>query len=500
MSDLALDPAAPPRIPEPPPGAPVTEGLPDLVQWSEGMLLSPQHLQQSDVYWQEQLRYRSAQIDPHGWGLVALEYDAAALQEGRLRIVRLEALMPDGTPVVFPGSFVGGLEVDLNPALGRQGGPVRVSLVLPARSGASTRRDASLRRYDLVQGAWAIDENTGVGTVPVDRLRPRISLWAGNGIPAQYVACPLLEITRNASSRQVETGCYHPPMLRWQACDALGRRGLRSRLQKLGDALWLKLRELAGNRADDAPEDEATGATLRPSLEAARRLAAVLPHFTLVAGRPEAKPVQVYDALAQLVGTMAAFGQNPIPPVLDPYQHANCEPQFRRALEYVVRKLSFINSRYEFLEFRREGQRFSQVLPAQAGSEVLVELRLPDDRPASPSDQQAMERWLQDAWIASKALFDDAARARVRARVRALKPEEVAQRGLRPGAAVFALGAEWLEFDGQGRKQLLQPGQELVIEGTDGQGLSPAHILLHQPRPARGAPRALGAPEDHGNA
>jgi len=498
MSDIVLDSPAAPRIPEPVPGAPVTEGLPDLVQWSEGMLLSPQHLQQNDVYWQEQLRYRSALIAPDGWGLAALEYDAAALQEGRLRIVRLEALMPDGTPVVFPGSYVEALEVDLHPALARQAGSVRVSLVLPARSGASTRRDASLRRYDLVQGAWAIDENTGVGTVPVDRLRPRISLWAGNGIPAQYVACPLLEVARNAGSRVVETGCYHPPLLRWQAADVLGRRGLRRRLQNLSDALWLKLRELAGNRGDDAPEDEATGATLRPAMEAARRLAAVLPHFTLVATRPDAKPVQVYDALSQLVGAMAAFGQNPIPPVLDAYQHANCEPQFRRALEYVVRKLAFINSRYEFLEFRRDGQRFSQVLPTQAGSEVLVELRLPDDRPVSPSDQQAMERWLQDAWIASKALFDDAARARVRARVRALKPDEVAQRGLRPGAAVFALGEEWLEFDGQGRRQLLQPGQELVIEGTDGQGLPPAHILLHQPR-ARGAQRALGAPDDHEN-
>lgn len=501
MSDLVLDPPTAARVPEPPPGAPVTEGLPDLVQWSEGMLLSPQHLQQNDVYWQEQLRWRGLQLAPDGWGLAALEYDPAALQEGRLRIVRLEALMPDGTAIAFPGSYVNGLELDLAAELARPSGPLRISVVVPARSNASTRRDASLRRYDLVQGAWAIDENTGVGTVPVDRLRPRISLWAGNGIPAQYVACPLLEIARNNGSRMIEPGCYHPPMLRWQACDVLGRLGLRRRLQNLGDALWLKLRELAGNRADDGPEDDAVGAPARPSQEAARRLAAVLPHFSLLVARADARPVQVYDALAQLAGAMAGFGQNPIPPVPDAYQHANCEPQFRRLIEYVVRKLGYINSRYEFLEFRREGLRFTQTLPGDAGGEVLVELRLPDGGSGSPSDQQALQRWLQDACIAAEPVFDDAARARVRARVRALAPEEIARRNLRPGATVFALGEEWLDLDGQGRQPLLQPGQTLVIEGYAGKGLPPAHILLHQPRaPARNGQRALGAPTGNGHA
>lgn len=58
--------------------APVTEGLPDMVPWSEGMLLSPQHLQQNDLYWQEQLRFRLQQALPHGWGLLLLELDAVS--------------------------------------------------------------------------------------------------------------------------------------------------------------------------------------------------------------------------------------------------------------------------------------------------------------------------------------------------------------------------------------------------------------------------------------
>lgn len=465
------------------PTAPVTEGLPDLVQWAEGMLLSPQHLQQNDLYWQEQLRYRLAQGVPNAWGVSVLEIDTNKLQEGTLRVLRLECVMPDGTPLVFPGSYVDALEINLSKELAQEPKGVRVSLLLPARSAASTRRDASLKRYDLVQGAYAIDENTGVGTVPVDRLRPRIALCATRAIAAQYVACPLLEVLRNSSSRAVELGSYHPPMLRWQAADVLGRLSLRRRLQIVNDALWAKLRELAGNRGDDGAGEDAGSNPERAALESARRLAAVLPQFALLCSRPEARPMQVYDSLAQVVGAMAGFGLNPIPPLLDAYRHEQCEPQFRRALDYVVRKLSYIHSNGAFLAFEQDGRRFSRLLPNDCGNEVVVELRLADGRAASQSDRLALLRWLQDACIASAKVHDDALRSRVSARPRLLDGDELARRKLPASSALFAIDNAHFDLPGQGRLALLQAGQTLVIEGyAEGGGLQPAAILLHQAR------------------
>jgi type VI secretion system protein ImpJ len=462
------------------PAAPVTEGLPDLVQWSEGMLLSPQHLQQNDLYWQEQMRYRLAQLAPDAWGLSMLKLDTNSLHEGKVRVLGLECLMPDGSPVVFPGSFTAALEIDIAKQLAQEPKGVRISLVMPARSAASTRRDASLRRYDLVQGTYAIDENTGVGTVPVDRLRPRISLWAGGGIPAQYVVCPLLDVTRNSVSRAVETSSYHPPMLQWQAADALGRLSLRRRLSIVSDALWSKLRELAGNRTDDGPDDSMAA---RAATESARRLAAVLPNFTLLCSRPQARPIEVYDSLAQVAGAMAGFGLNPIPPLLDPYQHGNCEPQFRRALDYVVRKLSYINTAYDFAEFEQNGGRFTRQLPADTAGEIVVELRLPEGRTAAQSDRIALERWLKDACIASEELLDDALRTRVSARPRMLGADEIARRGMRAGGVLFAIDNEPFDLEGKGRQSLLQPGRVLVIDGyAGGTGLQPAAILLYQPK------------------
>ena len=481
MPDAAASASVPPRSAAP--GAPVTEGLPELVQWAEGMLLSPQHLQQDNLYWQEQMRYRLAQLVPNAWGLSRLEIDATKLQEGTLRVLRLECLMPDGTPVVFPGSFVDGLEINVSRELAQDPKGVRVSLLVPARSAASTRRDASLKRYDLVQGAYAIDENTGVGTVPVDRLRARLSLCAGHAIAAQYVACPLLEVVRNSSSRVVELGSYHPPMLCWQAADVLGRLSLRRRLQIVNDALWAKLRELCGHRGDDGPSDDSASNGTRAALEGARRLAAVLPQFALMSSRPEARPMEVYDSLAQVVGAMAGFGVNPIPPLLDAYQHQHCEPQFRRALDYVVRKLSYINTSGAYLEFKQDANRFSRPLPADTGNEIVVELRLPDGRAASQDDRTALERWLKDACIASADLVGDALRARVSARPRLLDADDMARRKLHANGALFAIDNESFELIGKGRQTLMQAGQTLVIDGyPDGAGLKPAAIFLYQAR------------------
>jgi len=52
-----------------------TAPLPDAIQWSEGMMLSPQHLQQNDRYWHAHLRHRLQAVAPHYWGVLKLHVD-----------------------------------------------------------------------------------------------------------------------------------------------------------------------------------------------------------------------------------------------------------------------------------------------------------------------------------------------------------------------------------------------------------------------------------------
>jgi type VI secretion system protein ImpJ len=471
-----------------PAAIPATTALPDSVQWAEGMLLSPQHFQKNDAYWQEHLRFRLARVVPDYWGLGLLELDMTKLRNGTVAIKRLECVMPDGTPVIFPGSYGGkALELDVNAQLKKMPSGVRLSLIMPARNPASNHWNASPPRYELVPGLVAIDENTLTGSVPVDRLRPSISLSAEAAISAQYVVCPLFEILRRDDTRSVEFKSYHPPMLCWQACDFLRGVSLQQRLQLVNEALWLKLRELGANRRDDAPEDDRLqSADVRKHLEMARHLAAVLPHFSLMVQRAESGPRAIYDSLAVLLGAMASFGANPIPPVLDAYQHDNCEPQFRRAMDYVVRKLGYINTSFEYqaFEHRLDGS-FARVLPKELGSELIVELRLQDGQSISQGDRVAMERWLQDACIASEELQATAARLRVTARPRMLNADELIRRNFSTSAALFVIENESLELQESGSVKLFGPQQKLVINGhAKSVGCKPAMVLLYQSRKA----------------
>ncbi len=478
------------------------EVLPDAVQWSEGMLLSPQHLQQADAYWQSQLRHRLAQVTPCYWGLGVLELDAVALAGGVVNVQRLECVMPDGTPVVFPGTYTEGLELDVSDQLQRGGAALRLRLLMPLRLGGGST-EGTLPRHDVIEGRPVADENTGNANsglaVPVDRLRPRIQLFAGGAVPAQYQACPLFELHWPAEAHQVQLGAYHPPMLRWAAADFLGHQALRRRVRAINEALWLKLRELGRDRRDDAPDDEhSLDADGRRQLEMARKLAAVLPRLGLLAARAEAAPLAVYDVLAEVMGAMAGFGANPIVPMPAAYRHVDCEPQFARALAYIERKLGFVDSQQQWLAFEQVAAGcFERRLPSSPGDELVIELRGATGLPPNESERRWMAQWLAQACIAADAQQALAQCTRVSAAVRLLSAAECRQRRLDPAAALFVVGNEVLDVPGHGRQALWAAESTLVIDGRAMAGapdsLVPAAVLLVQARGVGGRIPALSA-------
>jgi len=69
--------------------------------WSEGMLLSPQHLQSLDRHHEALVAARVGAVSPDDWGVLSLEIDGSALAAGQVRVVRFAGVLPDGLPVGF---------------------------------------------------------------------------------------------------------------------------------------------------------------------------------------------------------------------------------------------------------------------------------------------------------------------------------------------------------------------------------------------------------------
>src|SRR5271170_5197421 len=107
--------------------------IPDLIEWHEGMLLTPQHFQQLAARYELLTHFMFAQTSPFGWGVIDMKIDEAALGGGILRILNVEAILPDGL-LALGGSDRGvKLEFDLQKA---EEDTARIYLTVP--------RDAAL--------------------------------------------------------------------------------------------------------------------------------------------------------------------------------------------------------------------------------------------------------------------------------------------------------------------------------------------------------------------
>src|SRR5512140_1893846 len=72
------------------------------VLWSEGLFLTPQHFQQWDRYYEEFVSFRMRSLSTFAWGVEELDFNAEALQNGVVELMRCKAVLPDGVPISVP--------------------------------------------------------------------------------------------------------------------------------------------------------------------------------------------------------------------------------------------------------------------------------------------------------------------------------------------------------------------------------------------------------------
>src|SRR5258708_6568185 len=69
--------------------------------WTEGLFITQHHFQQLDRYHEALLATRLGAVTPYDWGVTSLEIDERSLAAGQLRVLRLDAVLPEGTPMTI---------------------------------------------------------------------------------------------------------------------------------------------------------------------------------------------------------------------------------------------------------------------------------------------------------------------------------------------------------------------------------------------------------------
>jgi type VI secretion system protein ImpJ len=450
--------------------------VPEAVSWSEGMLLSPQHFQQNDIYWNALLRHQLSVLQPYCWGVLELSVDPVALVKGVVVIERLHAVMNDGLVIDYPGNFgTQPLTLDLSKHPWDTEPTVIVQLRVPVRGKGAASANSDMQRYTTEHGNLEADENTGKDDIIVDRIRPKMTLAAGTVMAKCYCSFPLLELV--GDSRGFHFTTYHPPMLRLGASVFQAELALAEKLKALSVALWAKYRELMGWRVDgrDAPRH---GREANPHALAARHLVMALPAFDVMLKSGTAHPYDLYLALSQLVGMVAATAGAAQPPALAGYDHANCMPQFQQALDYIQTQLARLSADFDVIDFRHVGASgFMCHLPSgTATNRLLIELR-----PRSGQNAATLGTWIDSARIAADDLMSTLVKRRYPgAVVTVATPAQVAELNLQPGAFVYEIANGSIEPDAGAARALIVAGRTLVILGEPDENV-PAAITLYLP-------------------
>jgi type VI secretion system protein ImpJ len=317
--------------------------------------------------------------------------DRVALVSGIVRVLELEAILPDGLIVHHVADRDPPLEVDITEhADSALRTPVTVHLAVPAgRAVAGTSNE--LARYNAIEGAPTSDDAGGAEEIIIQRLQPRLSLVVttapGQRVPAKLVAMPIARVSYENEAFALAN--YVPPTLSVVEQSTLGRLVADVSRRAREKALYL-----AGKAAAAQANGQPVLAETRAEIQG---LASGLPALeALLTG--QAHPFVLYVELARYAGLVSTFASATVPPVLPRYDHDNPLPAFSEIRDVVARTLARVKQSYAPVLFNADGQKFTLAMePGWVTSRMLIGVR----GPVGMSDAE-IAAWVEGCLIASR--------------------------------------------------------------------------------------------------
>lgn len=372
------------------------------VQWHEGMLLMPQHFQQSDLRNDYLLSYHLKHLSPFYWGIINCRIDEAALPSGLFRLLSLEAVMPDGFVVNETTGRV--FEIDLKPRAAQiQNKTLTIYICLPLENGNAADIIGSAPRYISFEGRQEVDMNTGEQKTMIPRLAPNISLVASYKYPpANMVSIPLAIVQYDTKTFSLID--YIPPALKASYMSALIKM-CEDIAQKLREKLGYLQQKLQGNRGNILSNP------MLAQIEDIRLqlIAGLIPFEAILSIGATIHPFYLYQQLCALAGQISGIGYGGVPPRFAPYQHNSLKQSFSQVIDYIEKVIDEIQESYTVIPFILQDRNFTLQLKSDwFGDELILGARASDDM-----SSEQLSQWVRNAVIVSESFVNRAKENRV---------------------------------------------------------------------------------------
>jgi len=433
----------------------------DRIQWHEGMLLAPQHFQQESARVDALVAWQALAGRPAAWGIRRLAIDEALLGGARLRILLLEAVMPNGMALRFDAASAGDvtLELDLAPhAAAMAQGEVPVYLVIGTTR--SLRLPGQPAMFRPVEGGLVEDEVSEALAEEVPRMAANLALSAGKLPGSAYVTMQLM--TLRQENQIVRRGAFWPAQLEVPAASAIAQRARALAVLMRSKAVFLGKQSMS--QSSRLEERVAL-------LEQRARLAQLTLNLPLLEATLDSAPIQplaLYLALCAQLGPLAALRPGAVPLAPPAYLHADSHAAFETVLDHLHGLAAEVSQEWTSIAFDFDGEAFTLAWrPEWMGARLVLGLR--------GQDEPALRQWMEGATIGSRTVSASLRDRRVPGAVRQRidgAPELGLREGSSGGATLFGVTVD---------AHAIVAGQDLVI-GNDNsaqRALRPQEIVVY---------------------
>jgi len=430
------------------------------IQWHEGMLLRPQHFQQADRRIEQLFAYHLNTIMTHPWGIIRFIYDTAAIVTGVVRVLDLEAILPDGLVLSLHQTEGEDIYLNLEPyQKDLQDKVMTLYLTIPEYQAGRANVNSDNPRFRSTENQSAVDENTGDDAVAFPALKPNFTLLLSETQPGRCVSLPLMKIQKVANVYQVLE--FIPPQLKVATDSSLGLMcgnliyRIREKMAFLADRLTSQTSELMSAEAENAVKALCSG--LLP-LEA--MIAAGVSH-----------PFDVYIQLNNLAAHLISISPGQLAPSFTPYNHDDVRSSFIQVIQFAETMLERIQEGYYVVPFTLKDRVFCLGLNAQWMTSRLI---LGAKASAKMSEKDVVD-WISQTVIATDNYVNSCREKRILGANRKII-SGVDELKLMPARDVILFSVEnTLNFISS--DQVLQ-----VFNVADSEGMRPEELVLYIPK------------------
>ncbi len=300
----------------------------DKIIWLEGMVLSPQHLQQSDIIADAALNSRLQLLSPFYYGLAALDIDMSALSTGIFSLKGASGIFPDGTQFNFPQDDIAPNQRPVEEHFPATKESLAVHIGLPTlglrtNNFSTSGTESKPVRY-LGRNREISDINYGGNDklIQFGQLNFRI-LFEGEN-PSGFQTLKVCDLVRDAQNRTVPSENFYPSSVRIAAAS-----GLMIQLKKLLDSCIQKSNYLMGQRAQKSTGVAQYNAESFTNYLLLAAINGSLPEIMHAYQHPNMHPEVLFRRLLSFAGALISFGQDIKASDLPKYAHGDLQNCFR---------------------------------------------------------------------------------------------------------------------------------------------------------------------------